>query len=283
MTAAKTPSVPALERGLAILELVAHSKSGLTFSQIARHLEFPKSSIHCLLLTFEREGYLRRSETTGRYVCGSKLIRIANLAMDGIVLRERALPVLRELMESTDMTVHMAILERNEATLIAKLERGRVHRVATWIGKRIDVHCTSLGKCLIADLPDEELRRLIEERGLLRHNENTIASLHKLRQELAKTRSLGYAVDDEEEEIGIRCIGAPIAGPAGNVLAAISISGTTEQIQDSNSAALVNLVKQTAREISRQLAEFRDSRSFEEPAALVRTAAGHESSGGTLP
>jgi DNA-binding IclR family transcriptional regulator len=256
---AKTPSVPALERGLAILELVAKSHRGLTFSQIARSLDFPKSSIHCLLLTFEREGYLRRSEATGKYVCGMKLVRIANLALEGIILREKATPLLRTLMERAGLTVHMAILERNEVVLIAKAEPPGVPRVATWIGKRIDVHCTSLGKCLIAWLPEEEIERLTRGRGLLRHNENTIASLGKLKKELERTRRRGYAVDDEEEEIGVRCIGAPVFGQEGHVVAAMSVSGTIEQIHPGNCSELAGLVKHVAGEVSQQLAAFRES------------------------
>ncbi|HET8546532.1 MAG TPA: IclR family transcriptional regulator [Bryobacteraceae bacterium] len=256
MPADKTPSVPALERGLAILEVVAKSRSGLTFSQIARQLDFPKSSIHCMLLTFERAGYLRRSDTTGRYMCGLKLAHIANSALQGVVLREKAGPVLKGLLDRTGLTVHMAILESGSATLIAKVERIGSHKVATWVGKRIDVHCTSLGKCLIAYIPEAELDRLVQQHGLLRHNENTISSLPRLKQELAKIRQAGWALDDEEEEIGIRCIGAPVLGTDGRALAAISVSGTTEEIHIGTMTALAHEVRQAALELSRELGSY---------------------------
>jgi DNA-binding IclR family transcriptional regulator len=252
-TPLKTASVPALERGLAILEVVARSRNGLTFSQIARGLDFPKSSIHSLLLTFVREGYLHRSEASGRYMCGMKLIRIASAALEGIALRDQTAPVLRRLMESTGLTVHMAILERNEAALIAKVEPPGVHRVATWVGKRIDVHCTSLGKCLIANLPVADLERLISEHGLLRHNENTIASLPKLKQELDRVRCQGYAVDDEEEELGMRCIGVPVFDLDGRVISAISVSGKTDQIHQGNYGEFRALLLDAARQISAQV------------------------------
>ena len=258
MPAVKTPSVPALERGLAILELLANSRSGLTFSQITRHLDFPKSSIHCLLLTFEREGYLRRSEATGRYFCGSKLVRISNNAIQGVMLRERAAPVLRSLMDRTELTVHMAILEAGIATLISKVERVGVHKVATWVGKRIDIHCTSLGKCLVANMADADLEQIVQKHGLLRHNENTIVSLSRLKQELAKVRQQGWASDDEEEEIGSRCIGAPVLDRTGTPIAAISVSGTTEEIRNENCGAIVNEVTRAATELSQHLAVFSD-------------------------
>ena len=253
MPASKTPSVPALQRGLAILEVVAKSKSGLTFSQLARHFDVPKSSVHCLVVTLEREGYLQRDEATGRYMSGLKLVSIANVALEGIVLRERATPLLRALMASTGMTVHMAILDRDEVVLVAKVDQPGIHRVATWIGKRVDPHCTSLGKCLIAYLPEEDLNRLIAQRGLLRHNENTIVSPTRLKEELARIRALGYAMDDEEEEIGVRCIGAPIWNWDGRVTAAVSVAGTTARINEDTCDALARQVRHTALAISQQL------------------------------
>jgi DNA-binding IclR family transcriptional regulator len=253
MPASKTPSVPALERGLAILELIVRSRSGLTFSQLTRHFEFPKSSIHCLLLTLERQGYLARDEATGRYMSGQKLVSIANMAIDGIVLREKAAPLLRALMTKTGTTVHMAILDHDDVVLVAKVDRPGVNRVATWIGKRVDAHCTSLGKCLLAHLPEEDVDRLMRHHGLLRHNENTIVSPARLKRELARTRLLGYALDDEEEEIGVRCIGAPVLNWERSVVAAISIAGTTARINSETCDGLIEQVKHTALEISRQL------------------------------
>ncbi len=256
MAARKTPSVPALERGLAVLEVVAQSRSGLTFSQIARQLPYPKSSVHCLLLTFERTGYLWRSEATGRYMCGPKLTHIANSAMQGVVLREKAAPLLRALLDRTNLTVHMAILESGTAVLIAKVERIGSRRVSTWVGKRIDVHCTSLGKCLIAYISEAELVSIVQQHGLLRHNENTICSLPRLKQELATIRQRGWAMDDEEEEIGIRCIGAPVLDADGNAVAAISVSGTTGDIHLGTADSLAQEVRQTALELSRELGSY---------------------------
>jgi DNA-binding IclR family transcriptional regulator len=250
VAADKTPSVPALERGLSVLELVAKSKNGLTFSQMARGLEFPASSIHCLLLTLQRQGYLYRSEITGRYMCGMKLVRIASAALDGITLRDKASPLLRELGKRTGLTVHMAIREGNEAMLIAKVSSVAGQHVATWIGKRIDVHCTSVGKCLIAYLPEREIDAVIREHGLLRYNENTIASAKKLKQDLERTRARGYAVDDQEEEIGMCCIGAPVFDAQGSVVAAVSVSGTISQIDLGNCQEIVAAVQHTCSAIS---------------------------------
>ena len=253
LTALKTPTVPALERGLRILEIVAKSRNGQTFSQLARQLDYPKSSIHTLLVTFERLGYLQRLESSGRYVAGLNLVRIANAASQGINLRMRAGPVLCDLAQRTRLTTHMAILDRNEALLVAKVEPYGTAPVATWIGKRIDYHCTSLGKALIAWLSEDEINQIVKEHRMLRHNEHTIGTMARLKQELLQIRQIGYAVDDEEEEIGYRCVGAPVTGVSGAVEAAVSISGTVDQIPLGDIARLGSLVQEAAFEMSRRL------------------------------
>jgi DNA-binding IclR family transcriptional regulator len=253
MRATKTPSVPALQRGLAILERIANSRRGLTFAQLARFFDFPKSSVHTLVLTLEREGYLQRDDATGRYMTGRKLVHIAGMTLDGLVVRERAAPLLRTLVADTGMTAHLAVLDRHEVTVVAKVDRPGVHRIATWVGKRMDVHCTSLGKCLVAHLPDEQVDRLINDRGLLRHNEHTIVSPERLKQELARTRALGYAVDDEEEELGGRCVGAPVWDRDGRVVAAVSVAGGIDQINADTLATIAAQVMAAAMAISKEL------------------------------
>jgi DNA-binding IclR family transcriptional regulator len=253
MPVTKTSSVPALDRGLAILEAVAKSRSGLTLSQLTRTLDLPKSSVFCLLLTLERTGYLHRNAVTKRYQCEMKLVRIAGQALEGITLREKARPVLRRLLEQTNLTVHMGIAGENEVTLIEKLDPHTNSSMATWIGKGLDFHCTSLGKCLLAFAPDADVDRILSNHALLRHNENTIASTHRLKAELAKVRSMGFAVDDEEEEIGVRCIGAPVLDIQGRAIAAISISGDIAQIDMTNSSGLCVKVRRAAELLSQEM------------------------------
>jgi DNA-binding IclR family transcriptional regulator len=209
--------------------------------------------VHTLVLTLEREGYLQRDDATGRYMTGRKLVHIAGMTLDGLVVRERAAPLLRTLVADTGMTAHLAVLDRHEVTVVAKVDRPGVHRIATWVGKRMDVHCTSLGKCLVAYLPDEQVDRLISDRGLLRHNEHTIVSPERLKQELARTRALGYAVDDEEEELGGRCVGAPVWDRDGRVVAAVSVAGGTDQINADTLATIAAQVMTAALAISKEL------------------------------
>jgi len=245
-SAIKTQSVPAADRILTILELVGQSKRGLRLAEVAEQGSMPRSSAHCLLLTLERRGYLHRHEKSGRYMFGLKLFSLASYAINGLEVRELAAPHLAALMQQTGLTVHMAILEQHEPVLVSKVDAPGIFRLATWMGKRMDFHCTAVGKAIAAFLPEERLDELISVRGLPRHNENTIVSGRKLKLQLQQVRKCGHALDDEEEEIGLRCIGVPIFNHEARVVAAISVSGTTVQIHTDNLSMLAERVKATA-------------------------------------
>ena len=253
MQAVRTASVPALNKALTVLETLAQSRVGLTLPELVERTGLSKSTVHSLLVTLQRRGYLHRNEHTGRYAFDLKLFSLIRGALNGLTLQEDAGPLLRALMKTTRLTTHMAILENREAVLVSKIEPVGV-RVASWVGKQMDVHCTALGKALVAFLPDEELDAIIQEHGLPRHNENTICSRTKIREELSRVARYGYATDDEEDEIGFRCVGAPVLDYNGNVVASISIAGNTDQITSENMAYLAGHVMQTAAEISRAVA-----------------------------
>ncbi len=253
MSGIATPSAPAVERTLSILELLSVTRSGLTLPELSRRLGLPKSSTYCLLVTLERRGYLLRNNRTHRYLFGLKLFSLANMALSGIELRENAANFLHPLMRRSRLTVHMAIIENHEAVLIEKVEPPGLVRLATWVGKRMELHSSAVGKCLLAYLPDGEFLRLVRERGLTRSNENTIISVRKLKQQMIQIRQAGYAVEDEEGEIGCRCVGAPVFDHSGRAIAAISVAGTTAQITSDEFSYFGPLVRQTASDISQAL------------------------------
>lgn len=262
MAALKTQSVPALDRALTLLETLVQSRRGLALSELSRKLRLPKSSIHCLLLTLERRGYLQRDESTKRYILGLKFFSMAHASSAGLDLRQKARPFLMRLGQWTRLTVHMAVLEQAEAVLIEKIEPPTIFNLATWVGKRMDVHCTGVGKALLAFLPEDELALLLARHRFPRRNEFTIVSPRKLKEHLAKIREKGYAVDDQEDEIGLRCVGAPIIDHSGRAVAAISVSGAVAQITDENLETLAAQVKQAALRISRELGYQKRSGQF---------------------
>ena len=253
MNGGATPSAPAVDRTLSILELLAATRSGLTLPELSRRLALPKSSTYCLLVTLERRGYLHRNNRTHRYMFGLKILSLANMALNGVELRENAACFLQTLMRRSRLTVHMALVEGDEAVLIEKVEPPGLVRLATWVGKRLELHCSAVGKCLLAYLPEPEFLRIVRDRGLTRNNENTITSIRKLKQQIAEIKHVGYAIEDEEGEIGCRCVGAPLFDRSGEVIAAISVAGTTAQIRSEDFACFGQLIRQTASDISEAL------------------------------
>lgn len=245
MPAVKTRTVPSLDKAINILELLTQSRAGLSLPELVAEAQLPKSSIHYLLVTLERRGYVERSDRTGRYLLGQKLFVLANSALAGMGLSHCATPHLSALRMRTGLTVHMAILEQNEAVVIAKQSAPR-DAVASWVGKRMELHCTGLGKVLLAYQTPEAIDRLLSEHRLGRHNENTIVNPKRLREDLSRVEQLGYALDDEEDEIGVRCIGMPVFVNGKTPVAAISLAGTTNEICPENFNSLVAEMKRAA-------------------------------------
>lgn len=253
MTVIDVPKVPAVERALGVLEILSECKRGFSVSEMARRMRVPKSSIHLILTTLEHRGYLLKNPQSCRYSVGLKLVSLARLALDGFNLRQQAVPFLLPLAAKTGLTVHMAILEGSEAVLIERIESSGLVKLNTWVGQRMHVNCTALGKALAAFLSEEEFKRLVQNRRLIKHNQNTINSMARLRDELRRVRSVGYAVDDEEEEVGVRCVGAPVFDYSRRVVAALSLAGTTVQIPEGQVGTLARMVQETAAKISREL------------------------------
>jgi DNA-binding IclR family transcriptional regulator len=265
----KTYLVPAIERALRIMEYLANSKRGFSLSEISRNLGFPKSSVHLVLGTLETMGYLQKDAQKGRYSFGLKLVSLSRSALENLDLRQVARPFMQALAQQSGLTVHLAILERGEAVIIEKIEAPGFLKLATWVGRRLDVNCTGVGKALIAFLPDEELDRRINPRTLTRHNDRSIVSIRALKRELLEVRKVGYAFDDEEDEIGLRCVGAAVFDSTGNPVAGLSVAGTVNQIPLERVASLGKKVGEAAATISSNLGFVRGQ--LANAAANVRT------------
>ena len=246
----RSGGVPALERALTVLECLSQSRKGYSVSELSRRLGLPKSSVHLILRTLERRGYLQKQSAGGRYRFGMKLIALSRAALDGVELRDQARPPLAALSQRTGLTVHMGVLERSEIVIIERIESASSVRVVSWIGRRMDLNSTAVGKALIAHLPEADFDAEVRASQLARHNDRTIASMSALRRELDRVRQLGYAICDEEDEIGVRCVGAPILNHHGYAVAAISVAGTTTQIPPDRVVELGAQVKAAAAEIS---------------------------------
>jgi DNA-binding IclR family transcriptional regulator len=247
-----SPSV-AVERALAMLEAVAQEPEGLSNAEISRKLQIPKSSASYILRTLETQGYLNRMEQTGKYRVGLKVLSLSRGALSGIDVREVALPIMRHLMEKTNLTCHLAILDGPDAVYIEKVEPTGFIRMDTWVGRRMRVHATSVGKALVAHIPRERLETIIADRGMEKRTAKTITTLPRLLKDLERVREQGYAVDDEENNMGARCLGAPIFNQDGSIEASLGLSGTINQVNSQTMPRIIEHLKDAARHVSMQL------------------------------
>jgi DNA-binding IclR family transcriptional regulator len=253
MAISDTSPATAVERALNILEAAAQRRDGLTNSEISRKLGIPKSSASYILRTLERRGYLRRDGESGRYRMGLKILSLGGDAQGNLEIADVALPFMRALGEKIRMTVHLAVLDQGEAVYVEKVEAPGFFKVNTWVGRRMFLHSTSVGKCLLAWLPKQEIENLVRQQGLKKRTPKTITTVSKLLADLEHVKQSGYAVDDEENSLGARCLGAPIFDAMGNVTAALGASGTLTQVDEANMPRTIEALKETARRITRQL------------------------------
>ncbi len=242
--------IPAVGRTFAMLELLAHSRKALNVSEISRTLRLPKSSTFRMLIALEDEHCVQKDTHSGRYRFGFRLVNLSRAAVENLQIRELARPFLISLMLSTGLAVHLSVLAHGQAIIIEKIEAPGFGRIGTWPGRAMDINSTAAGKALIAFLSAEELDREVKSRAFVKHNQKTITSLAKLKEHLAGVRELGYSVDDEEDEIGARCVGAPILDATGKVIAAVSVVGTVDQVSREDFRGLGATVKRCAASVS---------------------------------
>ena len=174
--------VPSIDRALAVLEFLARSKRGFSISEISRNLNLPKSSTYLTLTTLVAREYLQRNTHTGKFYFGAKLVELSRRVLEHLDLREEAKPFLQALMRKTGVTVHLAVLDRSEAVIIDRVEPVGISAGADWVGRRLDINCTGVGKALVAFLSDEQFDQLITAKRFARHNDNTIVSIKALKR-----------------------------------------------------------------------------------------------------
>jgi len=249
--------VKTIERASLILDILGKSPQGISIKALSGKTGLPKGSTHRLLTSLAYFDYVRQDSMTKNYHLGFKLVELGDRLLNQIDLRTEAHPYLIELAERTKETVHMVILDRNEALYVDKVDTSEPTgglRMVSVIGARIPTHCSAVGKVMLAFLPEEKLLSIVKNKGLPRRTENTITDLEELKKHLQLIREQGYALDDEENEKGVKCVGAPIRDQNGNVKAAISISVPGIRIHtDTLRTTLKDQVIRTAMKISQKL------------------------------
>ena len=244
--------VPAVERALDILEYL-NRVGEASFTEIYTSLGLPKSSAYQILYSLEERGYLRHAGDSSNYVLGLKLFEMGNKAVSQVDIRSEAMPVLRELVDQTNETCNLGVLDGTEGVYLAKMEGTRPVRLNSWEGKRMALHCTAIGKALMAWQDAQSLNQLLERLQLVRATEHTITDRQKFLDNLKLVRQRGWALDDQENESHIRCVAAPIHDINGEVQAAISVSGLANQFDGEYLLEVADKLVAACRKLSNKL------------------------------
>lgn len=244
-----TPTAGAVKRAFAILECLDSSRRGLNISEMSRRLAIPKSSTHVIVLTLERLGYVEKDPDSLHYSLGLKAHVLGQGLMKTLRLADIAQPHMRQLAETLRVPAHLAVPDKDQGVFIQKVEAPGLIKFDTYVGRRMDLHCTAVGKVILAFGPADTREHTLAKPVYMRYTEHTITSSRVLLRELKKVRRAGHACDDEEEELGVRCVAVPVAGSAGQFLAALSVTGTVQQITDDAIEHIAPQLKRTAAEI----------------------------------
>jgi DNA-binding IclR family transcriptional regulator len=244
--------VPAVSRAFEILDVLSRTAQGLTKMELAKRLRIPYSTTFNLLATMEHHGYVLKDGASNRYRLGFRLFSYADAQARDVGLRQAASPILDELVRETGLTVHLGIFDRGDAIYIDRREAPGFIRINTWIGKRNYVHTSALGKALLTHRSKEEIAAIWKS-GLPRRTAKTVTSLAKLLKMLKDIRACGYALDDEEDEVGGRCVAAPVCNASREVEGAISASGHSSNFRREDFPILGEIVRRYAAKISERL------------------------------
>ncbi|WP_294612636.1 IclR family transcriptional regulator [uncultured Gilliamella sp.] len=242
--------VPALDKMVRICDYLDNHR-GATFSQIFQDLNLPKSSTSTLLNALVIHGILRQEKN--KYYLGLKLHEWGDKSLEQFDIAKIAKPMMSELRNETNLTCHLGVLDGLYPVYIAKIENDQAIGIRTWIGKKLPLHSSGVGKALIAWLPEEKIDQLIPEDKLTKYTETTITSKKQLKKELAKIRSQGWAYDNQEDVQGVHCIAAPIFNKNNEPIAAISISGVLFQLPIDKIEKYSILVRKACQAITNKL------------------------------
>lgn len=258
-TDVEVPSVRALDRGLAVLEILSQTDS-ISLSDIARQADLSCSTVYRLLETLRQRGYAAQDRRSGHYRVGPQIQLLAGPGTAAQSLPHATLPSMEQLVATVNETANLAVLAGRHAVYIHQVEARQSVRMFTELGAQVPLHCTGVGKVLLAWLPQEVALELLGTTPYEKFTSTTITRPAAYLAELTRVRSRGYAVDDEEREPGVRCVTAPIYDLSGKVIAALSISAPAARLPKKQLAQRGREVAAAAEEASRRLG-FHDTDS----------------------
>ena len=242
----------ALSRGLAVLEALAATDGGATLTALATTLRLPAPTAHRLLATLEAAGYVQAG-TNGEWLMGVRAFRVGSAFLSHRNLVVQAYPYLKSLMERSGETANLAVLDSGEAVFVEQVQCRELMRMSAKLGARAPLHASGVGKAMLAAMDAKGVAAAIGTRALDRYTAHTLTTAVALARELEATRARGFAIDDEEHAVGMRCVAATVYDEAAEPWAAVSLAGPTTRFTRERIAALGALVRTTAEELTAAL------------------------------
>jgi IclR family KDG regulon transcriptional repressor len=238
-----------------LMKTFSDEQSELGISALAERLGLAKSTVHRLASTLVEAGMLEQNKETGKYRLGLAVFELGSLVRRKIDISLEAKPWLMTLREQTGETVDLSILDHGGVVCVNFLESKNVNRISSGVGLRKPVHCTAEGKALIAFQPASTIERIVDSRTVERRTPRTLIDPGALKEELANIRARGYATDDEEYELGVRSIAAPIRDDSGNSVAAVGVTGPKQRLTKTRLLGIAPFVTAAAKAISLRLGD----------------------------
>jgi DNA-binding IclR family transcriptional regulator len=242
-----------VEKGLRLLDCFSVDTPQLSVSELVEKLGMPKVSVYRFLRVLMNRGFVAQNQQTRKYRLGLKMFELGSIVLRQFALREAAFPLIVDLSKRSGETVHLGVLDNHQVVSIEGVESDQSLRISLPVGKRVFLHSTGRGKAILAFLPDSDVKRAIESKGLPKFTANTIVDPDELMKEILLIRRRGFAIDDEENEPEIRCVAAPVFDSEKRVLASISVSGPSVRIQRARIPELSSMVIETSCKISKAL------------------------------
>lgn len=245
--------VQSVDRTLSILELLSDYEKGLGITEISEKVNLHKSTVHRLLNTLMVKGYVQQNEDTNRYKLTLKLFELGSKKVEKMNIVNVARPLLKELMEKTNEVIHLVVREGIEIVYVAKVESQNPIRMYSRIGKKSPMYCTAVGKSMMAHMNEEEVNSIWNNSKVEKLTEYTVTDFKTFKDNINLIKNQGYAIDEQENEVGIRCIAASVFDYNGNIVGAISISGSIISFKEDKIDEFSKLIIEYANKISQEL------------------------------
>jgi DNA-binding IclR family transcriptional regulator len=256
----KSYLIHSLDRAISVLEILSESNVPLSLAEICKQMNLHKSTVHRSLMVLERRELIQRT-LGNRFHLGLKLYELGNRAVEQIDLRTRIQPYFRYLATQVGETVHLSILQKTSVIYLDKVEPNYGVCRNSKLGTSNPVYCTSMGKAMLAFQSEEIIEKIVSRIHFVRYTSKTLYTREMLLSALERIRRRGYAVDNEEIELGVRCIGVPILDENQLAIAAVSVSGPTSRIITQNVPMIVKHLQRCCNEISTMLANSKKKKT----------------------